>query len=96
MRNTILVAFAAIILASAVTPASALTIVRDHRDRPSCATIAIRPSSGTTARSPRSAIIATKRPGGGAQPNGFGFVVLSKSPTIVPRATPVSIRDCEA
>ena len=34
MRNTILVAFAAITLAGAVTPASALTIVRDHRDPP--------------------------------------------------------------
>ncbi|PIS99832.1 hypothetical protein TSA1_02980 [Bradyrhizobium nitroreducens] len=34
MRNTILVAFAAITLASAVAPASALTIVRDHRDPP--------------------------------------------------------------
>lgn len=34
MRNYILVAFAAITLASAVTPANALTIVRDHRDPP--------------------------------------------------------------
>ncbi|MBR0928970.1 hypothetical protein ML401_31410 [Bradyrhizobium sp. 62B] len=34
MRNFILVAFAAITLAGAVTPASALTIVRDHRDPP--------------------------------------------------------------
>jgi hypothetical protein len=34
MRNIILVAFAAITVVSAVTPASALTIVRDHRDPP--------------------------------------------------------------
>jgi len=34
MRNFILVALAAITLAGVVTPASALTIVRDHRDPP--------------------------------------------------------------
>jgi hypothetical protein len=34
MRNYILVALAAITLASVVTPASALTFVRDHRDPP--------------------------------------------------------------
>jgi hypothetical protein len=34
MRNTIILALAAIALANVVTPASAYTIVRDHRDPP--------------------------------------------------------------
>jgi hypothetical protein len=34
MRNTIIFAFAAIALANVVTPASAYTVVRDHRDPP--------------------------------------------------------------
>ena len=34
MRNTILVALAAITVAGVVTPSSARTIVRDHRDQP--------------------------------------------------------------
>ena len=34
MRNTIIFALAAIALANVVTPASAYTIVRDHRDPP--------------------------------------------------------------
>jgi hypothetical protein len=34
MRNSILVALAAIALANVVTPSNATTIVRDHRDPP--------------------------------------------------------------
>jgi hypothetical protein len=34
MRNSILVALAAIILAGMATPSNATTIVRDHRDPP--------------------------------------------------------------
>jgi hypothetical protein len=34
MRNSILVALAAITLASVATPSNATTIVRDHRDPP--------------------------------------------------------------
>ncbi|MBR0783858.1 hypothetical protein [Bradyrhizobium iriomotense] len=34
MRNYILVALAAITMAGVMTPANALTIVRDHRDPP--------------------------------------------------------------